>query len=280
MKKIVSVVITILTVCSMYMLSANAVLVQVLIGDTNQDGKVSIVDATLIQKYLARKIELNKNGLKSADANRDGFVDINDSTHIQGYLVGFSPDEGTEWYVDTTVTVEDETETTEPTTSTELTTAEPTTHTHTWEPVYRTETKEAYDEEVEIPGTSIKYYDFWSECSCGVEWHKVAKCYCKGNSHDYDNNCFYDISRDILDTLYLPHWEEEWDKIYAKLDEMEANGASEDDMIEWLATVDSHARASFCEYDHTGPDTKTIHHEAETVEVLDHYECKECGQTK
>lgn len=59
-----------------------------LLGDVNQDGVVSIVDATMIQKYLADMITLTTSQKEAADVNRDGVVDLKDVTYIQKYLAG------------------------------------------------------------------------------------------------------------------------------------------------------------------------------------------------
>lgn len=59
------------------------------LGDVDGDGKVSIKDATLIQKHLASMVFLEENQLKSADANGDGNINIRDVTQIQKYLAGF-----------------------------------------------------------------------------------------------------------------------------------------------------------------------------------------------
>lgn len=57
-----------------------------LIGDVNFDGKVNILDATIIQKHIAKISELNNEKLNKADADYNKKVDINDVTHIQKIL--------------------------------------------------------------------------------------------------------------------------------------------------------------------------------------------------
>lgn len=59
----------------------------VLIGDVNLDGTISISDATDIQKYAVSRIQLSETQLKAADFDKDGTVDIKDATKIQKYLV-------------------------------------------------------------------------------------------------------------------------------------------------------------------------------------------------
>lgn len=57
-----------------------------LLGDVNDDGVISIIDSTEIQKYLSELTTLSETQLKAADANGDGVVSIIDSTEIQKYL--------------------------------------------------------------------------------------------------------------------------------------------------------------------------------------------------
>lgn len=57
-------------------------------GDVNSDGKITIDDVTLIQKYLANMFELDSTQLKVADVNDDRDISIDDVTMIQKYLAG------------------------------------------------------------------------------------------------------------------------------------------------------------------------------------------------
>ena len=66
---------------------------EVIIGDIDNDGTVTISDAVYIQKYLTRFdeatiIESDQSQFKAADANKDGVVNIRDVTTIQKYLAG------------------------------------------------------------------------------------------------------------------------------------------------------------------------------------------------
>lgn len=54
-----------------------------LLGDVDRDGKLSIRDATLIQKYLAKLVELDKEQIIIADITLDKKVNIKDVTTIQ-----------------------------------------------------------------------------------------------------------------------------------------------------------------------------------------------------
>ena len=60
--------------------------VRVLIGDVNQDGAITIKDATQIQMHIADIRELTGNGKAAADVTADGYVTIKDATSIQQYL--------------------------------------------------------------------------------------------------------------------------------------------------------------------------------------------------
>ncbi|MBQ3418469.1 MAG: starch-binding protein [Ruminococcus sp.] len=57
-----------------------------LIGDPDLDGIVSIIDATAIQKYLANLKVLFGRGLRAADCDQDGVVSVIDATKVQRYL--------------------------------------------------------------------------------------------------------------------------------------------------------------------------------------------------
>lgn len=57
-------------------------------GDVTGDGKLTIIDATMVQMYLSRQIRLSQNSLNCADLDKDGFVTVNDATKIQLKLAG------------------------------------------------------------------------------------------------------------------------------------------------------------------------------------------------
>ena len=65
-----------------------------LIGDVNNDGIVSIADATTLQKYLANIVDFDDKQLAVADTNGDGSVSIADATQIQKYLANIIPSLG------------------------------------------------------------------------------------------------------------------------------------------------------------------------------------------
>ncbi|MBQ5399232.1 MAG: hypothetical protein IIU14_07335 [Ruminococcus sp.] len=55
-------------------------------GDVDRNGDIDIRDATLIQRYVAKIVTLDKEQLILADVNNDGNVDIRDSTLIKRYV--------------------------------------------------------------------------------------------------------------------------------------------------------------------------------------------------
>lgn len=57
-----------------------------ILGDVDLDGKVTINDATVIQRYLAEMVNLNNEQIKLGDVDNNGKIDINDATMIQRYL--------------------------------------------------------------------------------------------------------------------------------------------------------------------------------------------------
>ena len=57
-------------------------------GDANDDGKLNVRDATIIQKDLANITDLSEVGSLVADVNDDGRVTIKDATAIQKQLAG------------------------------------------------------------------------------------------------------------------------------------------------------------------------------------------------
>lgn len=57
-------------------------------GDVNCDGKINVKDATLVQKYLAKIVDLTDEQRGLADFNGDLTVSISDATDIQKWIAG------------------------------------------------------------------------------------------------------------------------------------------------------------------------------------------------
>ncbi|MBE6824179.1 MAG: hypothetical protein E7513_02415 [Ruminococcaceae bacterium] len=60
-----------------------------LLGDVDDDGRVTIVDATLIQRHLAEISTITGVQLLAADTDKDNVISISDATRIQIYLTQY-----------------------------------------------------------------------------------------------------------------------------------------------------------------------------------------------
>lgn len=56
-------------------------------GDVNNDGLITIVDATIVQKYIVNKAQLDNVNQKLADVDVDGVITVKDATAVQKYIV-------------------------------------------------------------------------------------------------------------------------------------------------------------------------------------------------
>ena len=59
-------------------------------GDTNLDKAISIVDSTLVQKYIVGKTDFDGTQLYNADYDGDGAITVADATEIQKKVVGLA----------------------------------------------------------------------------------------------------------------------------------------------------------------------------------------------
>lgn len=95
---------------------------QILLGDVNQDNKVSIRDATLIQMHIA-KMEPYANfsyiQSKCADVNENNKITISDATAIQKHRVGINTKTRINQYIEINEQSTSNKPTTQPTTSNE-----------------------------------------------------------------------------------------------------------------------------------------------------------------
>ncbi|MBQ7133123.1 MAG: leucine-rich repeat protein [Ruminococcus sp.] len=62
------------------------VIPEVNIGDANGDGEVTITDATLVQRNIARLVEFTEEQKIAADTNKDGEISVIDATIIQRFV--------------------------------------------------------------------------------------------------------------------------------------------------------------------------------------------------
>ena len=59
-----------------------------IVGDVDGDGLVTVVDATLIQKYSAQLIGDNDLNITAADVNLNDQINVDDATKVQIYSAG------------------------------------------------------------------------------------------------------------------------------------------------------------------------------------------------
>lgn len=85
MKKTLCILLSILICFSASFVTATANNTYIL-GDVDEDGEVNIFDATYIQLYLSRYVDLSDTQVISADVDADGCVNIFDVTTIQRFL--------------------------------------------------------------------------------------------------------------------------------------------------------------------------------------------------
>lgn len=60
---------------------------ETLFGDVNGDGEITIVDSTILQKYIVGQTTLDDETLNVADVNKDGAITVVDATLIQKFVV-------------------------------------------------------------------------------------------------------------------------------------------------------------------------------------------------
>ena len=61
---------------------------KVVLGDTNGDGKISLIDLVNVQKHILGVIALNGNSFTGADTNKDGKISLIDLVNIQKHILG------------------------------------------------------------------------------------------------------------------------------------------------------------------------------------------------
>lgn len=165
---------------------------QILIGDTDMNGRVSISDATAIQKYCVDQITFDEDQMIAGECNGDGVVGIKDATLIQKYLVDWADTGMVGEYVgveepttepateDTTEATTEAPTTVQPTTVAP-TTVQPTTVEPTTEPTPDTYTV-YFTNSLSWSGTIYCYC--WEEGANGeVSWPGAAMTYVETNDY-------------------------------------------------------------------------------------------------
>ncbi len=99
-----------------------------ILGDADGDGRITVKDATAIQKYIARIPDISINE-KAADVDRNGIITVGDASLIQRYIVklsvSFPIGEVVEPVIDTTEPAQASSVITEPSQASEETTSAP-----------------------------------------------------------------------------------------------------------------------------------------------------------
>ena len=79
------------SVCNKVLIEQETIPMLVLLGDVNGDGKVGIIDATLIQRHVAKLTEITDDRFDFSDVNKDGQITITDATMIQRFVAHLIP---------------------------------------------------------------------------------------------------------------------------------------------------------------------------------------------
>lgn len=82
-KGIIFILTAAILILQIQMFNVSAMISPLWMGDANQDGNVTIIDAVDTQKYAAGMLELSKRQFYAADVDGDGNVTVRDSTIIQ-----------------------------------------------------------------------------------------------------------------------------------------------------------------------------------------------------
>lgn len=91
-KRLISLILVLLSTTVLFCLVAGAA--DSLRGDADADGKVTILDATRIQRYLASLVSEDGLDMQAADADLDGKVSVLDATRIQRVLANLCDIDG------------------------------------------------------------------------------------------------------------------------------------------------------------------------------------------
>ena len=84
---VICIVLTLGMILSLLLVSATSV-PALFLGDSDRDSKVTVKDATLIQKFVANLASLDEDAMICADANVDDKVNVIDATVIQKFVAG------------------------------------------------------------------------------------------------------------------------------------------------------------------------------------------------
>lgn len=86
MKRVLSLILSFVIALSAFSVMTAAAAEELICGDADGDGEITIIDVTTIQRHLVDMIQLSDERLLAADVSGDG-IDITDATWIQRWLV-------------------------------------------------------------------------------------------------------------------------------------------------------------------------------------------------
>ena len=79
------------SVCDKVLVPQEIIPVLMKLGDVDGDGEVTIMDATLVQRHVAKRSAIAENKLVCADADKDSTIEIMDATMIQRFVAQLIP---------------------------------------------------------------------------------------------------------------------------------------------------------------------------------------------
>lgn len=79
------------SVCNKVLVEQETIPMLTLIGDVDGDGKVTIIDATHIQRHIAQLATISEDRIICADTDKDGRITIIDATMIQRFIAQLIP---------------------------------------------------------------------------------------------------------------------------------------------------------------------------------------------
>lgn len=86
MKKLICVISVFALLCTLGVFCVNAALAPMAVGEVDLDNRITVKDATLVQKFAAKSEELTFLQLILADADDDGKITVKDATLIQKHV--------------------------------------------------------------------------------------------------------------------------------------------------------------------------------------------------
>lgn len=80
------------SVCDKVLVEQEIIPILVMIGDIDGDGKITILDVTMIQRHIAQLTTISDDRFTCADTDKDGKITILDATKIQRFIAQIIPE--------------------------------------------------------------------------------------------------------------------------------------------------------------------------------------------